>query len=86
MLYVKNENTVRLYKIPLLFLFHSADSWHFPARLYAGAKDGEELTATEAVRAGDGFRNTQWLGPDRKHGRSGVCSDSLGYTVSPRKT
>lgn len=45
MLYVKNENTVRLYKIPLLFLFHSADSWHFPARLYAGAKDGEELTA-----------------------------------------
>lgn len=64
MLYVKNENTVRLYKIPLLFLVHSADSWHFPVWLYAGAKDREEPTATETVRAGDGFRNTEWLGPE----------------------
>lgn len=50
MFYVKNENTVRLYKIPLLFLFRSADSWHVPVWLHAGAKDREELTATETVR------------------------------------
>lgn len=50
MFYVKNENTVRLYKIPLLFLFLLAESWHVPVWLYAGAKDREELTATETVR------------------------------------
>lgn len=77
MFYVKNENTVRLYKIPLLFLFRSVDSWHLPVWLYVGAKD-RELTATETVR---------WWGRLQKHWmawtRAKNMLDMVGQVCDP---